>query len=66
MKLTVSLPASRIELTIDEPWKVWAIYAIMFLLYRWIVEKRIRRFVQALSVVAIWCTVVLLLSFWAL
>ena len=51
----VSLPFSRIEVSIDEAWKVWALYGIVILVYCWLAEKRTRHLVRALSIVALWC-----------
>ena len=51
----VSLPFSRIEVNIDEAWKVWALYGIVILVYCWLAERKTRHLVRALSIVALWC-----------
>ena len=54
LSFIVSLPYSRIDVSIDREWKVWALYGMILLLYFWLKEKRSRYFVEALSIVAIW------------
>ena len=48
----VSLPHSRLDISIDKPLTVWAIYAVVLLLYLWLKERRTRRLVQALACIA--------------
>ena len=42
----------EVDISIDKPLTVWAIYAVVLLLYLWLKERRTRRLVQALACIA--------------
>lgn len=56
----VSFPFSRIEVSIESAWKVWALYGMIISVYCWLTEKKTNYFVKALSIVALWSVVGLL------
>ena len=58
----VSLPFSRIEVSIDDAWKVWALYGIIIFVYCWLAERKTRHLVRALSIVALWSVVSFFIS----
>ena len=49
----VELPHSRLMVSIDNPFTVWTIYAVIILLFLWLKEKRSHRLVEALACIAI-------------
>ncbi|MBO4560630.1 MAG: ComEC family competence protein [Bacteroidaceae bacterium] len=49
----VELPHSRLMVSIDNPFTVWVIYAVIILLFLWLQEKRSHRLVEALACIAI-------------
>ena len=58
----VSLPYSRIDVSIGCTWKVWALYGIIIFVYCWLSRKDTRFLVRALSIVAVWSIVSLFME----
>lgn len=47
------LPYARLDLSLDYAWQVWIIFAVVILVYLWIVEQHTHRLVQALACLVI-------------
>ena len=48
----VDLPHSRLTVSIEKPFTVWVIYAVIILVFLWLKEKRSHRLVEALACIA--------------
>lgn len=63
LEAVVSLPGSRMDVSIDSWWTVAFIYALLFLLHGWLAERDASRLTAAIAVTAAWsvCTCVFIL-----
>ncbi len=53
----ITLPHSRIDVSIDALWKVWALYGVIIFVYCWLKAGKTTFFVKALWIIAIWSTI---------
>lgn len=63
LKMIVSLPHSRLSISIGNPFTVWVMYAVIILLFLWIKEKRAHRLVEALACITVGTIVVTIENF---